>query len=100
VSYGYALAMALAGGRVLALGAPLHPAAKAQAALLLAYGLRLGGFLLYRERTLERFQAMVKRIDQKVGLEASPQKVTRRGNCVATLKTATAQTTKRRTAPK
>jgi len=66
VSYGYALAMALAGGRLLATGAGLHPLAKAQALVLVAYGVRLGVFLLQRELTLERFKVMAKRIDEKV----------------------------------
>jgi hypothetical protein len=58
--------MALAGGRLLATGAGLHPLAKAQALVLVAYGVRLGGFLLHRELTLERFKVMAKRIDEKV----------------------------------
>lgn len=68
MSYGYALAMALAGGRLLATGAGLHPLAKTQALILVAYGVRLGGFLLHRELTLERFKVMAKRIDEKVSL--------------------------------
>lgn len=64
VSYGYALATA-ATGALLVRAQPASPLGAVHAALVAAYGMRLGVFLLYREVCIPRFRAFTARVERR-----------------------------------
>ena len=64
VSYGYALATA-ATGALLVRAQPASPLGAVHAALVAAYGVRLGVFLLYREVCIPRFRAFTARVERR-----------------------------------
>eukprot|EP00287_Rhodomonas_sp_CCMP768_P004804 CAMPEP_0196728718 /NCGR_PEP_ID=MMETSP1091-20130531/9316_1 /TAXON_ID=302021 /ORGANISM="Rhodomonas sp., Strain CCMP768" /LENGTH=341 /DNA_ID=CAMNT_0042071505 /DNA_START=13 /DNA_END=1038 /DNA_ORIENTATION=+ len=63
VSYGYGAAMFFSGFLFLLSGAT--PLGLAHALVVCLYGFRLNAFLLYRELTIERFQKLVEKIEDK-----------------------------------